>query len=141
VKKNAEIGMRNADLQSQSSVTPKALTVAHAQKPGPKPEPRPEIDSANPQSAIRDPQSIELHIEELVIDGFAPDDREQFAAAVESELTRLLGERGIPGSVTEDIEVERGAGGALHIPQNEKSETTGRRLARVIYTGMMGGLR
>jgi hypothetical protein len=137
VKKNAERGLRIADLQSQSSVTPKVLPDARA----PKPEPKPSVDSVNPQSVIRNPQSIELHIEELVIDGFAPDNTERFAAAVESELTRLLSERGIQGSLTEDIDVERLAGGALRIRQDEQSETTGRRLARTIYTGMIGGLR
>jgi hypothetical protein len=138
MNKNANHGSTIADLQNQSPLTPKeALPDARS----PKPEPKPSVDSVNQQSVIRNQQSIELHIEELVIDGFAPDDAERFAGAVERELTRLLSERGIQASLTEDIDVERLAGGALLIRRGERAETTGQRLARTIFTGMTGGLR
>jgi hypothetical protein len=42
------------------------------------------------------PARIELHVGELVLHGFAPGDRYRIADAVQSELTRLLGERGLP---------------------------------------------
>lgn len=132
MKEIADRGLRIADLQSQSAVTPnEALPNARA--------PKPPVDSVNPQSAIRNPQFIELRIEELVIDGFAPDNRDRFVAAVENELARLLGERGIPGSLTEDVEIEYLTGGALRIRQDEESETTGRHLAQAIYARIAGG--
>jgi hypothetical protein len=34
--------------------------------------------------------SINLHIEELVLHGFAPGDRHRISEAVEQELTRLI---------------------------------------------------
>jgi hypothetical protein len=36
------------------------------------------------------PRPPDVHIEELVLDGFAPDDRRGIAEAVERELGRLL---------------------------------------------------
>jgi hypothetical protein len=43
---------------------------------------------------------IEVHIEELVLQGFAPADRQRIAAALERELTRGLTGRGPPGWLT-----------------------------------------
>ena len=39
---------------------------------------------------------IELDIDELVLHGFAPGDRAGIAGAVQSELTRLFAEHGVP---------------------------------------------
>ena len=47
------------------------------------------------------PSAIELHIEELVLYGFAPGDRDRIAAALEQELTRLLTEQGVPQSLAQ----------------------------------------
>ena len=147
MKEIADRGLRIADLQSQSSVTPKTRRYGTGSGSDLAPT-EPVLDGAPGRyrslyrtSAIRNPQSIELHIEELVVDGFAPDNRERFVAAVESELARLLGERGISGSLTEDIEVEQLTGSALRIRQDETSETTGQHLAQAIYARMIGGLR
>ena len=132
MKQNAEVGMRNAELQSQPSVPPKeALPNVRA--------PKPALDPVSPQSAIRNPQSIELHIEELVIHGFAPDNHGRFAAAVESELTRLLSERGIGQSLSESMEIEQLHGGAFRVRQDEQSEGVGQHLAKAIYLGVTGG--
>ena len=42
---------------------------------------------------------IELHIEELVLHGFAPADRYRIGDTVQRELTRLLAEQGMPASL------------------------------------------
>ena len=42
------------------------------------------------------PGWIELHIEELVLHGFAPGDRHPIGDAVEHELIRLFAEQGLP---------------------------------------------
>jgi hypothetical protein len=41
-------------------------------------------------------ERIELHIDRLVLDGFAPGDRHRIADALRIELARLLVERGMP---------------------------------------------
>jgi len=40
---------------------------------------------------------IHLHIEELVLHGFAPGDRHQISEAMQQELTRLISEKNISG--------------------------------------------
>ena len=53
--------------------------------------------------------NVELHIEELVLHGFEPGDRDQIAQAVERELARLLlAEGGLPPSVAQN-------GGLFHL--------------------------
>ncbi len=99
------------------------------------------ITPALPTTDYRLPTSIELHIEELVIHGFEPNDCEQLASAVESELARLLTERGIQQSLTDGIEIERLHGGAFRIKQDEPSTSVGQHLAGAIYSGINGGKR
>ncbi len=43
---------------------------------------------------------IDLHIDNLILEGVAPGDRERVAASVRANLTRLLSERGLPGGAT-----------------------------------------
>ena len=42
------------------------------------------------------PGNIELHIEELVLNGFGPVDRYRIGVAVEVELARLFAEQSVP---------------------------------------------
>jgi len=95
----------------------------------------------NPKSKTQNPKSIELHIEELIVDGFTPDNRERFVVAVETELVRMLNEKGIEHSLTENMEIERITGSAFRLKPDEPSETAGRHLAKAIYKGMTGGMR
>ncbi|MEJ2009120.1 MAG: hypothetical protein P8Z30_13360 [Acidobacteriota bacterium] len=41
---------------------------------------------------------VEVHIEELVLHGFAPGDRHRIAVAVKQELSRLILAEGVPAS-------------------------------------------
>lgn len=52
--------------------------------------------------------NIELHIEELVLHGFDPRDRHAIADAVQSELTRLVGERGLHAQSIEAPRLDAG---------------------------------
>lgn len=82
--------------------------------------------------------NIELHIERLVLDGLALE-RGQGAsvqAAVEAELTRLLGEQGLSARLQ--------AGGALPSLQSNPVQLTpgstpaqmGAQIARSVYSGI-----
>ena len=42
------------------------------------------------------PRKIEVHIEELVLNGFNPHERWQISDTLENELRRLLAEQGVP---------------------------------------------
>lgn len=80
--------------------------------------------------------SIELHIEELVLDGFAPASREQIGAAVQQELARLLTEHGLPSALSTGREIDRLSAGAIHITSQSKPETTGNQVARSVFGGL-----
>ncbi|HLG14201.1 MAG TPA: hypothetical protein VJH03_06825 [Blastocatellia bacterium] len=89
----------------------------------------------NPQSAIRNSQSVELHIEELVLHAFAPGDRYRIGDAVERELMRLFTEQGVPSQMTQGGEIAHALGAALEIQPGSSSEMIGVKLAKAIYGG------
>lgn len=82
------------------------------------------------------PKNIELHIEELVLDGFEQVDRHRISRAVERELTRLFTERGIPPSLAGGGEIDHLDAGAFHITSNSKPETIGTSVAQAVYGGL-----
>jgi hypothetical protein len=81
-------------------------------------------------------RSVELHIEELVLDGFSPADRHAVGEAVERELARLLTEQDGPTAITQSIERDHLNVGAISLPPGSKAEATGVQLARAIYRGL-----
>ena len=80
--------------------------------------------------------NIELHIEELVLHGFAPGDRYAIAEAVEHELTRLLAEQGAPPSLLQSGDVARLDSGAFDVVSNAKAEGIGGQVAQAVYGGL-----
>jgi hypothetical protein len=79
------------------------------------------------------PANIELHIEELVLHGFAPGDRYRVGEALEQELQRLFAERGAPPSLTQGGEIEHLDGGAFEAPHSAGAEAIGARIAQNLY--------
>ena len=77
------------------------------------------------------PESIRLHIEELVLDGFSPADSARIAEAFRTELGRLLAERGIPPSLLRNPAVDRMDAGEFRASSNGSALGTG--LAGAIY--------
>jgi hypothetical protein len=82
------------------------------------------------------PPSIELHIEELVLHGFAPGDHPGISEAVQRELVRLLGERGVPPSLTHGVEVARLDGGSFPMTPHLKAEAIGAHVAQAVGRGL-----
>jgi hypothetical protein len=80
--------------------------------------------------------NIELHIEELVLHGFAPGDRHCLGEAVQRELARLLAEQGVPSGLAQGGEAPRLDGGSFRIDGGGKPEATGARVARAVYRGL-----
>lgn len=81
-------------------------------------------------------KNIELHIEELVLHGFALGDRYRIAEAVEHELAALFAEQGAPQSLNRDGAIERLEGGTFEAAQGSKPETIGAKVAQAVYGGM-----
>ena len=88
------------------------------------------------RSTLTPHPSIELHIEELVLHGFAPGDRHRIGEAVERELTRLLTEHGTPPGLAEAREIERLDGGTIQLTAASKPEATGDQVARAVFGGL-----
>lgn len=84
----------------------------------------------------RTPPNIELHIEELVLHGFAHGDRHEIGAAVKRELARLFAEQGIPSSLMNGGEMERLPGGSFTVAHGSKPEVIGTQVAQSVYGGM-----
>ena len=86
------------------------------------------------------PARIELHIEELVLHGFAPGDRASIGAAVQAELVRLLAEHGAPAGWGRgaDAAAERLDGGEFALAPGARADSIGAQVARAVY-GSLGG--
>ena len=82
------------------------------------------------------PKNIELHIEELVLHGFAPGDRYRIAEGVEQELTRLLADRGVPQSLERGGEIANMDGGAFEVVQGSRAQVVGAQVAKAVYGGL-----
>jgi hypothetical protein len=78
---------------------------------------------------------IELHIEELVLEGFAPHERHRVAAAVEQHLARLLAERDTPALLARGGEVARLDGGSFNVARPSRPESAGEAVARAVSRG------
>jgi len=92
----------------------------------------PNIQRATPSAQQ---QSIELHIEELVLYGFAPGDRHTIGDALEDDLARLLNEGGIPNSLRSQNTIGEIQGGTFKATQNARPTAIGRQIARAVYQG------
>jgi hypothetical protein len=82
------------------------------------------------------PANIELHIEELVLHGFAPGDRYGIGEAVERELQRLFAEQGALPRLAQDGEVAHLDGGAFEVARGARAETIGAQIAQTLHGGL-----
>jgi hypothetical protein len=75
---------------------------------------------------------IEIQIDQLVLDGFAPADRLRIANSVKQELARIVAERGIekPAAVSSKDP------GSFRVAPHDHAEGIGRRAAQAIHGGL-----
>ena len=78
-------------------------------------------------------QTIELHIEELVLHGFTAYNAHQIGDAIQREITRLLRERRLPSALSADINLERLNAGSFTIQSGAKAEVVGTSIGNAIY--------
>lgn len=80
---------------------------------------------------------IELYIEELVLDGFAPADRYRIGDAFERELSRLFAEHGVPASLASGLDAPHlDAGTFPFAPGHIAPENIGAQVAQAVYGGL-----
>jgi hypothetical protein len=76
------------------------------------------------------PREIDVHIEELVLHGFAPGGRWQIGDALENELRRVLAEKGLSAAWRTNLETLDASAIRLTSPAE-----TGKRIAAAVYRG------
>lgn len=81
---------------------------------------------------------IRLHIERLVLDGVAvaPGDSPKLRIAVERELTRLVGTRGLAPEMRSGGAVDSVRGGVVHLEPAGTPARLGRQVASAVYGGI-----
>jgi hypothetical protein len=80
--------------------------------------------------------SVDLHIDELVLHGFSPRDRYRIAGAVESELARLITDRGLPFALRQDADIGSLEGNDIDLPAGTRPDVAGKRVAHEVYRRM-----
>lgn len=80
--------------------------------------------------------AVELHIEELVLQGFAPGNRHRIASTVQSELTRLLSEGNLAGFRQNPPTLARLDAGAFRVEAGAKPQAAGTEIARAVFRGL-----
>lgn len=80
--------------------------------------------------------AIHLHIEELVLHGFAPADRHRIGDAVQQELTRLFTDEPTPPGLRENAAIDRLNGGTFQMTATPRPEATGAQVARAVFGGL-----
>jgi hypothetical protein len=79
---------------------------------------------------------IELHIEELVLEGLPSRDRDRIGMAVETALARLLEERGLPPALALGESAADISAGDIDIQPGATPESIGEQIALVLYEGL-----
>jgi len=91
----------------------------------------PKIEVPNSSSPI-----LELHIGELVLEGFPHLDQAELGAVVQQELARLLAERGLPTGLACGGEVPSLDGGEFQVKQGSQAPEIGVQIAQAVYGGL-----
>ena len=82
------------------------------------------------------PRRLSLHVDELVLHGFANADRHRIGMAAERELTRLLADRGVPGAPRRDREKASVDAGTVALSPGASPRDIGAAIARAVYRGL-----
>jgi hypothetical protein len=76
---------------------------------------------------------VELHVEELVLHGFARRDRAAIGEALRGELSRLIAERGLPAGLSAADGAASLDGGAFRASSGQRPADVGAAVAHAIY--------
>ncbi len=82
------------------------------------------------------PGRIELHIDALVLHGFAADNRDAIGQALQAELSRILVEHGLPSLLAHSAEIPAIATQPYGAPAGAKPSQVGAKVAQAIYEGL-----
>jgi hypothetical protein len=80
--------------------------------------------------------NVALHIEELVLHGFAPGDRHAIAEGLQQELAHLLAERGLAATLARGADVPKIGGLSFSMPAQARPERVGAQIAQSVWGGL-----
>ncbi len=83
-----------------------------------------------------DNPTVDLHIGELVLEGFPHLDRSQLDVAIRQTLARLIATQGIPAGLARGGAIASLAGGTFTVPPGSSSQAIGEQIARAIHGGL-----
>lgn len=101
----------------------------------------PEFDKANGGRRVTRRHEVEVHIDELVLHGFAAGDRYAIAEAVQQELARLMGEGRLLQSGQNHLALKQIDAGAFQIQDGSKANDKGSQIARSVFRGLRQQMR
>lgn len=78
---------------------------------------------------------LDLRIEELILEGVAPEDSARLSAALQRELSRLIQERGLPAELRGETPA---LSSSVVLRSGASAESTGTEVARALYSSMIG---
>ena len=78
-------------------------------------------------------ENVHVHIDALVLHGFAPADRFRIADAVQAELTRLFAVRGVSAALRQGGEADRLQAAPINVTPSMRGEVVGTQVARSVY--------
>lgn len=88
------------------------------------------------------PKAVRVHIERLVLEDWSGAERHGVAAAVETELARLLTEKGLPDGIgTKGLALRRVDGGTFARRPTDTARAAGARVADGVYRGLARAAR
>jgi hypothetical protein len=79
---------------------------------------------------------IDLHIEELALDGFASTQRHAIAEAIQLNLTEMLSASRPPIGLNRSAEIESLSCGCFHMPAGSRADKVGTQVAQNVYRGL-----
>ncbi|GAA2363940.1 hypothetical protein GCM10009854_49590 [Saccharopolyspora halophila] len=82
-------------------------------------------------------RDVRVRVGELVLDGFDRVDPDRVAAAFQAELTRLIGERGVPVAADGGARFDALAD-LPELPRTSSPARMGEELARAVHAGLSG---
>ena len=80
--------------------------------------------------------NVNLRIDELVLNGFPPGDRYRIAAAMETELARLLTAQGVPPGLASGKVVPVLDAGSFRIAPDARPQQIGTQIAQALFGGL-----
>jgi len=78
-------------------------------------------------------RKIEIAIEELVLHGLDPSDRDGIREVIERELQRLFAERGVPPHLARSGKIPRLENAAVEVQAGSRADAIGSQVARSLY--------